>query len=202
MGSAAIDRRGSVWRPLRPVLVALAIGLLFGIVALMLSLNPPYSSGGAVHYTHFGGDGFGFDYPDDWPVIAGPRHYGHHGPTVLAAVGIGDFDLGCTETSTSVSCASAPEWTVPDDGIVVAYHFSGHLPMPQPIPSLAAGEEWAEVGGRNAILSRTSTSMRWHFPGAPEFIEARWGPAAAQTAPAQLQTVISSWHFDSPPPHG
>jgi hypothetical protein len=152
----------------------------------------------------FEGEGFSFDYPSDWEVISGYQQYGEHGPTVLAAVGIGGFDLGCTTTANSVSCPNGPRWTVPNDGVVLAYHFgSGLGPIaPQPTPSLGPGDEWVEVGGRSAILSRTDNSMIWHFPEAPEFIEARWGPDVSDIAPDRVEAVIAAWRWASPPPGG
>jgi hypothetical protein len=152
----------------------------------------------------FEGEGFSFDYPSDWEVIRRYQHFGLHGPTVLAAVGIGGFDLGCTTTPDSVSCPNGPRWTVPTNGVVLAYHFGSWLgPIaPQPTPSLGPGDEWVEVGGRSAVLSRTDNSMIWHFPGAPEFIEARWGPDLSDVAPGRVDDVIASWHWASPPPGG
>lgn len=152
----------------------------------------------------FEGEGFSFDYPSDWEVISGYQHYGEHGPTVLAAVGIGGFDLGCTTTANSVSCPNGPRWTVPSDGMVLAYHIGSSLGpiFPQPTPSLRPGEEWVEVGGRSAILSRTDNSMIWHFPGAPEFIEARWGPDVSDIARGRIEAVIAAWRWASPPPGG
>jgi hypothetical protein len=151
---------------------------------------------------HFEGVGFRFDYPDDWPVISGYGQAGMHGPTVLAAVGIGDFDLGCTTTSDSVSCPNSPTWTVPSDGVVLAYHVGSWLgPIaPEPTPSLGPGDAWVVVDGRVAVLSRTDTSMTWHLAGAPEFIEARWGPDVAQEAPGWVEAVIASWHWESSSP--
>ncbi len=193
--------RREIWRRVWPSLAAIGAVAVVVLIAFALSQNQGYTSGGGFHYAHFAEDSFSFDYPDDWKVISGFHHYGLHGPAVLAAVGIGGFDLGCRETANSVSCDGAPHWTVPADGIVLAYRFGAYLPShPQPTPSLAPGDEWVEVGGRGAILSRTSTSMTWHFPGAPEFIEARWGLDAAQVAPGRIEMVISTWHFDSPPP--
>ena len=156
------------------------------------------------HPVTFEGEGFSFDYPSDWQVISGYQHFGEHGPTVLAAVGIGGFDLGCTTTANSVSCPNSPRWTVPSSGVVLAYHFGSWLgPIaPQPTPSLGPGDEWVEVGGRSAILSRTEGSMIWHFPGAPEFIEARWGPDVSDVAPGRVDDVIATWHWASPPPGG
>lgn len=157
--------------------------------------SSPSTTPAAVELSRFEGEGFTFDYPGHWRLISGYKHAGLHGPTVLAAVGIGDFDLGCTSTVNEVTCSAGPSWTVPDDGVVLAYRFGAWLgPIhPQPTPNLGPGDEWVEVAGRAAVLSRTDTSMTWHFPGAPEFIEARWGPGIAEAARSEVTTVIASW---------
>ena len=188
-----------IWRNLWPSLAAVgAIGVIV-LSAVILSLNRGPTSGGGFHYAHFAGDGFSFDYPDDWEVISRHQHAGLHGPTVLAAVGLGDFDLGCTTTASATTCDSSPHWTVSQDGVVLAYRFGAWLgPVaPQPSPSLAPGDTWVQVGGRSAVLSRTNTSMAWHFPGAPEFIEARWGSESAEVAPGRVEMVIDTWQWDS-----
>lgn len=157
--------------------------------------SPPSTTPVAGALSRFEGEGFTFDYPEHWRLITGYQHAGIHGPTVLAAVGIGDFDLGCTSTVNEVTCNAEPSWTVPDDGVVLAYRFGAWLgPIaPQPTPDLGPGEEWVTVAGRPAVLSETGTSMTWHFPGAPEFIEVRWGPGVAELARSEVTMVIASW---------
>ena len=187
------------WWP-SPVAIGAVVAavLLFAIVS---SLGNQLTSGGGIHFAHFEGEGFGFDYLDSWEVLSRYEHAGEHGPTVLAAVGVGGFDLGCTNTSDSVTCPASPRWTVPTDGVVLAYRFDAWLgPIaPQPTPSLGPGDEWVEVGGRGAILSRADTSMTWHFPGAPEYIEVRWGPDVSMTAPGQVQMAIDTWQWSPSP---
>jgi hypothetical protein len=167
----------------------LGIAALVG-VGLAVTSPPPHA---------FQGDDFSFRYPAAWREISGYEHAGMHGPTVLAAVGIGDFDLGCSDVSTGVSCSS-PRWTVPGDGVVVAYHVGAWLgPIaPEPSPVLEAGERWVTVGGRPAVYSQTERSMSWHLPGAPEYIEARWGSAAGANARSQLDALIASWAWAPP----
>jgi hypothetical protein len=146
----------------------------------------------------FQGDGFRFTYPADWQVISGYQHMGFHGPTVAAAVGIGQFDLGCTVTSTSVACGADPHWAVPDDGVVLVYRFGAWLGMCFPDPATPApGQSRVSVGGRPAILSSSEGSMTWRFPGAPEFIEARWGPNNP-VARGQVETAVATWAWTSP----
>ncbi len=150
--------------------------------------------------TTFQGDGFTFAYPMAWRLISGYEHAGIHGPTVLAAVGIGKFDLGCSYASTSVSCDASPRWSVSDNGVVLAYHSGAWLGavVPYPTPTLGSGDQWVEVGGRSAVLSQRALSLVWQFPGAPESIEARWGSAVADDARADVEAVIASWAWSSP----
>ena len=180
-----------------PSLIAVAAIVLVVLFALWQSLQA-VTSGGGRHLVLYEGDGFSFQYPDGWRVITGYQHYALHGPTVIVAVGTGDFDAGCWVTSTSVTCG-APRWTVPADSVVLAYHLGGWLgPInPWPTPSLGPADRWEEVGGRSAVLSRTPTSLRWAFVGAPEFIEARFDPTIAEQASAEVQSLISSWRWDS-----
>jgi hypothetical protein len=146
----------------------------------------------------FQGDGFRFTYPADWQVISGYQHMGFHGPTVAAAVGIGQFDLGCTVTSASVACGADPHWAVPDDGVVLVYRFGAWLGMCFPDPAtVAPGLSRVSVGGRPAILSSSDGSMTWSFPGAPEFIEARWGPNNP-VARRQVEEAVATWAWTSP----
>jgi hypothetical protein len=147
----------------------------------------------------FRGEGFTFHYPARWNVLSGYEHAGLHGPTVLAAVGLGGFDLGCSYTSTSVGCG-APIWTVPDDGVVLAYHIGAWLGpvVPYPTPTLGPGDTWATIGGRPAVLSRLPRGLVYQLPGAPESIEARWGAADADQARAGVEAVIASWTWSSP----
>lgn len=174
------------------VLGAAVLGLVAVVGVGVLATNP------APHT--FQSDDFTFTYPAAWREISGYEHAGLHGPTLFAAVGIGDFDLGCSSSSTSVSCGST-HWTVPEDGVVVAYHLGAWLGprRPQPSPALEAGEAWVMVGGRQVAFRETDRSMSWRLPGAPELIEARWGPANA-TARSQIEAVIASWAWATPDP--
>jgi hypothetical protein len=63
---------------------------------------------------------------------------------------------------------------------------------------LDPGDEWVDVGWRGAIHSQLDNTMTWHFPGAPEYIEARWDPAIADQARSQLQMVLATWNWDQP----
>jgi hypothetical protein len=149
---------------------------------------------------HFQGESFSFDYPADWRIISGYQHFGEHGPTLLVAVGTGDFELGCATAANSVTCDSSPTWAVGEGRIVLAYRFDAWLgsTVPESTPSLRVGDEWFEVDGRSAIFSRTDGSMIWHFPGAPESIEARWGPELNKEAPSLVEIVVASWAWDLP----
>lgn len=148
----------------------------------------------------FVGEGFTFSYPASWEVLSQYAHFGLHGPTVMGAVGIGEFNTGCVVDSSSVSCPADPNWVVPPDGVVLAYRFGAWL---GPIVSLPAatpgpGERSVDVGGRVAFRSDGAMSIRIHFPGAPEFIEARWG-ADSSDAPLLIEAVLDSWVWISPP---
>lgn len=148
----------------------------------------------------FVGEGFTLTYPANWAVLSEYAHFGLHGPTVMGAVGIGEFSTGCAVDSTSVTCPADPHWVVPPDGVVLAYRFGGWLgpifSLPPETPG--PGEQSVDVGGRLAFRSDGALSMRIHFPGAPEFIEARWG-AEYSGAPALIQAVLDSWVWTSPP---
>ncbi len=172
------------------------------LVAPATPSSPPVASAPPVSLAnHFFGDGFSFDYPDEWRQISGFQHVGRHGPSVLAAVGLGDFDLGCTASANSVTCGASPHWTVPNDGVVLAYRFDAWLGAihPQPAPVLTTGDQWVEVAGRAAVLSQSATSMLWHFPGAPEYIEARWGPGDVEKARTEVTAIIAGWTWSQRP---
>lgn len=187
-----------VLAPIAAIILVAFAGLITGGRAPSVKLSTVEPS---TRLSTFRGDGFTFVYPADWRQISGYEHAGLHGPTVLAAVGIGDFNLGCSYTSTSVSCDSGPRWTVPDSGIVLVYRFGAWLGpiVPQPTPALGPGDTWVSVGGRATVLSETGHSLVWHFLGAPEFIEARWGPGAPAPVPSQVRAVVSSWQWTVSP---
>jgi len=195
------------WSPEHRVMyrrMAAAILAAFGLIAavavigLVLSTNQAPTSGGGWHFARYDGDGFSFDYPDDWRVISGHQHFGLNGPTVMAAVGIGDFDLGCVIAPNSATCPRSPNWTVPNGGVVLAYHFSagGAMVAPQPLPPLGPNDEWVGVRGRPAVLTHLNNAMIWHFPGAPEFIEARWDPAIGDQARSQVEMLLATWDWE------
>lgn len=154
----------------------------------------------SVGISTFVGEGFTLTYPANWAVLREYAHFGEHGPTVMGAVGIGEFDTGCVVDSSSVTCPADPTWVVPPDGVVLAYRFGSWLGPLLPVPSETPGpgERSVDVGGRIAFRSDGAMSMRIHFPGAPEFIEARWG-AESSDAPALIQAVLDSWVWTSPP---
>jgi hypothetical protein len=138
---------------------------------------------------------------------------------VFAAVGIGSIDLEeafqasgpgdhprprgevgpITVTADGVSCAATPKWSVPDPGVVVAYHIGASCcPMPpQPKPALAAGEEFVAVDGVEAVLSQTEFGLLWHLfgRGGDAYIEARWGPNADRDVKSQVQALVESWNW-------
>lgn len=41
--------------------------------------------------------------------------------------------------------------------------------------------------------------MLWHFPGAPEYIEARWGFAVADEAHAEVEATVATWVWSPHP---
>lgn len=133
-------------------------------------------------------------------MLSGFEHFGLHGPTVMGAVGIGGFDAGCTVDSSSVSCPADPVWSVPSDGVVVVYRFGAWLGpiVPAPSETPGPGERSVVVGGRIAFRIDGPASIRIRFPGAPEYIEARWGAASADAA-TTIDEVLASWIWTSPP---
>ena len=192
MGSSGVLKLRWTRIAVGTLMAAVAVAL---VAALWVSLR---SEDAVMQAKHLAGESFEFDFPASWRVLSGHERAGLHGPTVEAAVGIGAFDLGCDTTGTSVSCQD-PRWTVPRGGVVLAYRFDPWLPShPQPTPTLGPGEASVDVGGRPAIQSRTATSALWHFPGAPEFIEARWNPEDSQRALEGVQLAIRTWQWDSP----
>jgi len=183
-----------------PSAVLLALGIC-GCATVDVPTVTPSAEPPTIQYVdeRFG-QSFTFEYPADWQVVDDAQHFGLHGPTVYAAVGVGDFDSGCRQDANSTSC-SQPQWLVPDDGMVLAYHMRPWLGMdPDPMPSLEPGDQVTEVDGRAAIFHQTALSMRWHLVGAPEYIEARWGQDAAASAPAVIEAVIGSWRWLGDPP--
>lgn len=144
------------------------------------------------------GEGFDFDYPEEWRVITRFKHYGLHGPTIFVVVGTGEFDSGCVESGNGVQCSSDVQLTVTASSVVVAYHRGAWLgTRPLPSPSLGPVEHWVDVGGRAAVFSESQGSLRWAFPGSPEYIDARFGPDIATQALAQVERLIRSWRWDA-----
>jgi hypothetical protein len=153
----------------------------------------------AVHLAHFDGDGFGFEYPASWDIVASSGHLGIHGPTLEAAVGIGDFSLGCSSTSTSISCPADPIWSVPHTGVLMVYRFPPWLGMCPAFPSATVpADDIAYVGGRQAVLTVGERSMTWAFLSAPDLIEVHWGDGN-DTAPADIAALMASWRWVSQP---
>ena len=155
---------------------------------------------------HYSGEGsgrvFAFDYPSAWSVIGGYHEAYRHGRTLMAAVGIGNYDLGCTgEIQTGVTCVD-PTWTVPDDGVVLVYILQDWPEGPiasYPTPVVGPHDQWVDVGGRSALFSQDAAgNMSWALLGTPEVIEARFGSGVTDTAPAQVQDVIASWQWSTP----
>jgi hypothetical protein len=120
-------RRATYRRTAAAILAAFGVIAAVVAIAFIMSTNQAPTSGGGWNFAHYDGDGFSFDYPDGWRVISGQQHTGLHGPSVMAAVGIGDFDLGCVSGPNSVTCPASPNWTVPDGGVVLAYHIGAWL---------------------------------------------------------------------------
>jgi hypothetical protein len=146
-------------------------------------------------FSRFEGHNFSFDYPSDWRVIAGFTMYGN-GPVVGGAVGIGDFDSGCRWLNEKDLRCDAPSWRIPYEGIVLDYRIEAN-DGPGPRPSLGPGEQWVDVGGREAVFTETGRSKTWQFSGLPEYIEVHWGAGLAETAPALIDTLIASWQWAS-----
>ena len=188
--------------------ITFAIPLLIGVAVLLVvvALFAFWQWRPAVEMSRAGervllyhGDGFDFDYPEAWRVIAPYHHFGHHGPSVIVVVGTGDFDSGCVETSDSTTCSTGAKLMVLPNTVVVAYHLGSWLGprYPVPPPSLGPTNRWVAVGGRAAVLSETATTLKWAFPGAPEYIDARFGPEVADEARSQIERLIASWRWDS-----
>jgi hypothetical protein len=184
------------WRFGIPLLISLVVLLVVGLFAFWPMRQPTGTSGTGERVLLYHGDGFDFVYPESWRVIAPYHHYGIHGPTVIVVVGTGGFDSGCVETSDSTSCSDV-QLTVPPDGVVVAYHLGAWLGRGHwPSPSIGPTDQPVRVGGRQAVLSETATSVRWAFLGAPEYIDASFGAEVADDARSQIEVLIASWRWD------
>jgi hypothetical protein len=182
----------------RAVLIWIAAMVVVGLMVIVGPRNQPS------RLTRLEPDGlwFAFEYPRAWRVIHEYKQAGEHGPAVFAAVGIGEFDLGCTETPNSVTCPDAPSWTVPADGVVVAYRSDPIccVIQPQPSPMLGEGERLDAVDGMPAIYSETPNGATWHlFEGGPVYIEARWGDQAPPGTRAAVIALVASWEWIPPP---
>ena len=166
------------------------------------------SASALAHYegSQYEGGQFSFDHPVTWRILAGDERWGLHGPAVGVALGIGGFDLSCSvippsgESEGGVACGSRPTWQLPEDGVVLAYYSKPWgVPIeagPTVVPELAPGEELAMVDGRPAARSETPTSVVWHLNGGPEIIEARFRPANAAIARAQVDALLASWRWE------
>lgn len=124
--------------------LVIVLGLL--LVACGSALPPPSPAPTATAaekptLTRFDSYWFSFEYPSTWKVLG---HYVAcglpHGPTIVGAVGIGSIDLeayppagpgdhprpmaevGPVPDTDTEYCPAAPNWTVPDSGVVVAIH--------------------------------------------------------------------------------
>jgi hypothetical protein len=210
----ATGRLGRPWLAHAVILAALAVVLaLFtqprGTTdpAAVESASPS-ASVALTHYAgvQYEGGRFSFDYPASWRFLVGDQHWGLHGSSVGVALGIGRFDLGCSaippsgDSEGGVSCPGQPTWQVPEDGVVLAYYSRPRGPVP-PVgptatPDLAPGEELAMVDGRPAAKSETPISVVWQLNGGIEIIEARFGPANAGIAGAQVDALIATWRWE------
>jgi hypothetical protein len=144
----------------------------------------------------FEGFGFSFEYPGGWQEIQQYDHVGPHGPTIQAAVGTGGFEISCDGGSSALACS--PTWTVPDDGVVLAYWFDrwSGVREPEPRPTLAPGASYEDVQGRVALKFEEPDRMTWRFEGAPEWIEARWGSSASNATVRDVEAAVASWTWD------
>jgi len=161
-----------------------------------------YSGQGSNDYGPGSGHAFAFNYPSSWNVISGFHEVMPHGRTVMVAVGVGNYDVNCAgQLQTGLSCGD-PIWTVPDDGIVLAYSLQDWPQgpaVPFPTPEVGANDKWVQIDGRTALFSQAQDgAMRWSLLGTPEVIEARFGSGVADTAPDEVQAVIDSWRWALP----
>jgi hypothetical protein len=172
-----------------PGLFVLVVAAVVGIGMLT---TPRLASLG---WQHYDAPGFAFDYPPGWRVVHTFEHAGLHGPTVAVAVGNGNFRSGCTATATGVSCRGTA-WEVAADSAILAFRaggFIGSHPWPSPAPR--PGERWVKVAGRNALETRTATSLLLRLDGGPAMIEVHFGSAAGLAIRNDVQIVLSSWDW-------
>ncbi len=204
---------------MRGVVLLVVAGLLLG--ACRSEVPPPSPTPTAIGtekptLTRYDSYWFSFEYPSTWDVLAHYVACGSHGPTVVAAVGIGSIDfqafppagpgdhprpkteVGPATITNTEYCPATPNWTVQDAGVVVAYyHDSICCPLPPPPRrTLAPGEEFTVVDGVEVVRLRTGSSVVWHlYAGGPVFIEARWGRHAAPETEAQVEALVESWEW-------
>jgi hypothetical protein len=161
-----------------------------------------YSGQGSNEYASGSGHAFTFDYPSAWNVISGFHEVYAHGPTVMMAVGIGNYDINCTGSLPGAVDCGDPIWTVPDDGVVLAYTLQDWPQgpaVPFPTPKVGPDDAWVEIDGRAALFSRdASGQMTWSLLGTPEVIAARYGASAGPAAATEIQAVIDSWKWAAP----
>jgi hypothetical protein len=156
-----------------------------------------------------------FRYPASWRLISGYQSLDRDGPRLNWVVGTGDFELGCNRTASGgVSCRRPTAWTVPDDGVVVAWYsgayspaFSQRLPLgPSPAPGYTrtslGGEACRGIGPGTCLpadMVESATGFLLYFDGNKiSVLEARWGPKNAELSRAQALAVIASWRLTLP----
>jgi hypothetical protein len=80
------------------------------------SPSPTATAQPTVAFTHYGGEGFSFDYPSDWRVITDAQFTGAQ--YVLVVVGTGEWQSGCVTSGNATTCG--PNHLIADPGEVVA----------------------------------------------------------------------------------
>jgi hypothetical protein len=192
-------------RPVAAVAVALAIsmagcggGSLGPSGNSAVSPGPPPSLPGTPG--HFDDGTVSFEYPTDWPVIAGP-----HTPLipviyVLAVLGNGSWSENCQSTSSSSSegfeCG-ADLVSFPPGGIVVKVYRYWGAPAPVCRGDVQANETFGSLAVRKTVDGST-TSWELRPPGnefsQPNniFVEAHTNDAA-QLASAEALVVSFKW---------
>jgi hypothetical protein len=147
-----------------------------------------------------------FQYPASWRIISGYWAPTPNSPFVSWAVGTGNFDLGCKVTDSGATCGQ-PNWTVPDDGVVVAWYSGPHNPafsVDSPLgPSPAPGYARVNMGACPGIqpgdclpadMLESRTGLFLYFDARKNSVlEARWGPKNADLSRAQVLALIGSW---------
>ncbi len=198
-------------------------GALLGAIALrgvmvgtdLVHPTPSVSSAGLAH---FEGQGFSFNYPATWRILL--DYPASSGGGSVVAVGTAGSDVACSTAAPgasdqgSLECLGMNAWSVPADGVIVAFRFEDwRTPALPPLPGATTtptplglgmglgaspmpGASRVSVDGRAADRVETGGSLIWRFDALDlTAIEARFGPENAAASRAEIEALVASWRW-------